>query len=107
MDQRLNMFFGTRVAMKSVVAAEIASLYTLTRFVGEGVGGHLVAAAVERARDRGFAYVFVCTTSDRVVDFFERNGFRRATHAEVPEGKWETCDSERRARLVCLRCDLR
>ncbi len=36
-------------------AAEIVSLYTLTRFIGEGVGGHLVQFALERARERGFA----------------------------------------------------
>lgn len=98
---------GALVEHPDASAAEIASLYTLTRFMGEGVGGHLVAAALERARDRGFAYVFACTTSERVVDFFQRNGFRRATNADVPAAKWDTYDPERRARVVCLRSDLR
>ncbi|MBW2360127.1 MAG: GNAT family N-acetyltransferase [Deltaproteobacteria bacterium] len=98
---------GALVEYPAAAAAEIASLYTLTRFVGEGVGGHLVAAALERARDRGFASVFACTTSERVVDFFVRNGFRRATDAEVPAEKWETYDPERRASVRCVCCDLR
>ena len=88
-------------------AAEIASLYTLTRFVGEGVGAHLVGAALERARDRGFGYVFACTTSERVVAFFTRNGFSEATGDRVPAEKWETYDPARRSRVHCVRCELR
>jgi N-acetylglutamate synthase-like GNAT family acetyltransferase len=98
---------GALIEHPAAAAAEIASLYTLTRFVGEGVGGHLVTAALERARDRGYAYVFACTTSERVVEFFVRNGFRRATDAEVPAAKWETYDPARRARVMCVRFDLR
>ncbi|MEE2678913.1 MAG: GNAT family N-acetyltransferase [Myxococcota bacterium] len=88
-------------------AAEIVSLYTLTRFLGEGVGGHLVRFALDRARERGFAYVFACTTADRVVSFFERNGFRKAGFEEVPAAKWRDYAPERRARVRCLRVDLR
>ena len=87
-------------------AAEIASLYTLTRFVGEGVGGHLVSAALDRARERGCDTVFACTTSDRVVDFFERNGFRRTGQEDVPREKWDDYDPERRARIICVRRDV-
>jgi GNAT superfamily N-acetyltransferase len=32
---------------------EIASLYTLTRFLGEGIGGHIVSALCQVARERG------------------------------------------------------
>ncbi|MEE2677980.1 MAG: GNAT family N-acetyltransferase [Myxococcota bacterium] len=88
-------------------AAEIVSLYTLTRFLGEGIGGHLVRFALDRARERGFAYVFACTTSDRVVSFFERNGFRKAGNEEVPPEKWRDYAPERRSRVCCLRVDLR
>ena len=56
--------------------AEVASLYTLTRFLGEGVGGHLVAYALARAQERGLAYVYACTTSERVGGFFQLHGFR-------------------------------
>ncbi len=86
--------------------AEIASVYTLTRFLGEGVGGHLIAFAVERARELGCSFVFACTTSDRVLRFFERNGFRRARPDELPDAKWTGYDGARRATLHCLRRDL-
>jgi N-acetylglutamate synthase-like GNAT family acetyltransferase len=87
-------------------AAEIASLYTLTRFLGEGVGGHLVGYGIERARELGCRYVFACTTHERVAAFFERNAFRRARPDEVPEEKWRHYDPARRARVHCLRCDI-
>jgi len=87
-------------------AAELASLYTVTRFVGEGVGGHLVAFSLERARARGCGYLFACTTSDRVGAFFERHGFRAASQDEVPASKWHAYDPERRARVRCFRYEL-
>ncbi len=87
-------------------AAELASLYTLTRFVGEGVGSHLVRFAAQRASDQGCRFVFACTTSPRVVEFFERNGFRRVDPAEVPEAKWRAYDPARRAQVACLRREL-
>jgi amino-acid N-acetyltransferase len=86
--------------------AEVASVYALTRFLGEGVGGHLVAFAVERARELGRSYVFACTTSERIGAFFARSGFREATHEEVPAEKWADYDPERRARVQCYRRDL-
>lgn len=85
---------------------EICSLYTLTRFVGEGVGAHLVAFALERARALGCAGVVACTTSERVVGFFERLGFRRVAAEELPAEKWQRYDPARRAAVRCLRCDL-
>jgi len=87
-------------------AGEIASLYTLTRFLGEGVGGHLLGFGVERARDRGCRYVFACTTSGRVAEFFEREGFARVAADAIPAEKWRDYDPVRRARVVCLRRDL-
>jgi N-acetylglutamate synthase-like GNAT family acetyltransferase len=87
-------------------AGEVASLYTLTRFLGEGIGGHLLSYARGLARDQGLAYVFACTTSERVAAFFERNGLRRVSQGEVPASKWRGYDVERRARVICLREDL-
>lgn len=87
-------------------AGEIASLYTLTRFVGEGIGAHLVRFALERARERGLSYVFACTTAERVVGFFGRQGFRTVEPGGIPASKWRDYDPERRARLRCLRIDL-
>jgi len=87
-------------------SAEIASLYTLTRFLGEGVGNHLVRFATERASDQGCRFVFACTTSPRVEAFFERNGFRKVDSSEVPETKWRAYDPARRTQVACLRRDL-
>lgn len=87
-------------------AGEIASLYTITRFLGEGVGSHLVRFALERAGQRGLSYVFACTTSEPVVGFFERQGFRRVDPGRIPAAKWRDYDPGRRARLSCLRADL-
>jgi len=85
---------------------EIASLYTLTRFLGEGIGGHIVAALANAARERGYSCVFACTTSDRVAGFFERNAFRRVGPDEIPAEKWRHYDPARRARVLCVRRDL-
>jgi N-acetylglutamate synthase-like GNAT family acetyltransferase len=87
-------------------AAELASLYALTRFLGEGVGGHLVAFALERARELGKGYVFACTTQERIAAFFTRYGFREVAQAEVPTSKWADYDAERKARVRCFRFDL-
>jgi N-acetylglutamate synthase-like GNAT family acetyltransferase len=85
---------------------EIASLYTLTRFLGEGIGGHLVASLCRVARERRYRCVFACTTSERVAGFFERNGFRRVDPGDVPAEKWRDYDPERRERVLCLRREL-
>lgn len=87
-------------------SGEIASLYTLTRFLGEGVGVSLVAFAVARARQLGYAYVFACTTSDPVGAFFERNGFRAVGADGVPTEKWRQYDPARRSRVRCYRREL-
>ncbi|MEZ4216274.1 MAG: GNAT family N-acetyltransferase [Myxococcota bacterium] len=87
-------------------AGELGSLYTLTRFAGEGVGGHLVRYALDAARREGFAYVYACTTQPRVVGFFETNGFARVDPSRVPAEKWDGYPDERRAQVTCLRCDL-
>jgi amino-acid N-acetyltransferase len=89
-----------------VRAGEIVSLYTLTRFLGEGVGAYLVGFALERARELKLASVFACTTSERVADFFQRQGFRRVGEDALPSEKWRGYDPERRARVRCLLHDL-
>jgi N-acetylglutamate synthase-like GNAT family acetyltransferase len=80
---------------------EVASLYTLTRFLGEGVGQQLVAFAVERAVELGLERVFACTTQERVGVFFERNGFRQGDPAALPQERWRDYDAERRERVLC------
>jgi N-acetylglutamate synthase-like GNAT family acetyltransferase len=87
-------------------AAEIASLYTVTRYLGGGIGHQIVSFAVERAASAGLSYVFACTTSEQVAAFFERAGFRRVGGESIPVAKWRGYPRERRAKLVCLRLDL-
>jgi N-acetylglutamate synthase-like GNAT family acetyltransferase len=87
-------------------SGEVASLYTLTRFVGEGVGAHLVRFAVARAVDLSLRYVFACTTSEGVATFFERQGFARVPAERVADSKWQGYDPARLARLIVLRRDL-
>ena len=87
-------------------SGEIAALYTLTRFLGEGVCGSLVGFACSQAADLGLSHVYACTTSERVGAFFERNGFRAVGQEEIPEAKWQSYDSERRARVLCYRREL-
>jgi len=86
--------------------AEIAGLYTLTRFLGEGVGSSLVAHALAEARQRALAYVFACTVSESVSAFFERNGFRSVGQDELPAARWQDYDLARRERLRCYRREL-
>jgi len=86
-------------------AGEIASLFALTRYVGEGIGSQIVRFAMDRAEREGLAYLFSCTTSDRVEAFFIRHGFRRVSPDDIPKAKWVAYDPERRARVRCLRFD--
>ncbi|MCP5056553.1 MAG: GNAT family N-acetyltransferase [bacterium] len=85
---------------------EISALYTLTRFLGEGVGQHLVAHAVERAASLGLRGIFACTTSQRVAAFFERQGFSQVPPDQLPPAKWKSYDPARRGKLRCLRREL-
>ena len=85
---------------------EIASLYTLTRFLGEGIGGHLVAALCQVARERGYACVFACTTERA------RRGLLRAQRLPArrpgrdPRREMARLRSRAPPRVLCLRRDL-
>ena len=97
---------GALVPSSDGRSGELAGLYTLTRFLGEGVGYSLLAHGLALARARGYGYVFACTTLERVASFFERNGFRLVGADALPADKWLGYDPERRARLTCLRKDV-
>lgn len=98
---------GALLPCAEVCAGEIACLYTLTRFLGEGIGRHLVTALCDAARERHLDFVFACTTTERVAGFFERSGFRRVPQDEIPEEKWRDYDPRRRPRVRSVRKDLR
>lgn len=87
-------------------AGEIVGLYTITRFKGEGVGVKLVACMKSEGRARGLAYLFACTTQERVGQFFERQGFRQIALDAAPPAKWQAYDETRRRGLMCYRFDL-
>jgi len=87
-------------------AGEIAGLYAITRFKGEGVGGRLVARALADARAAKLAYVFACTTEERAQAFFKRQGFRRMRASDVPAAKWAGYDRKRKAHVAIYRIDL-
>ncbi len=84
-------------------AGEVSCLYTLTRFLGEGIGPYLVDFACERAHAIGYQAVFACTTSDRVSAFFARNGFAPVAREELPAAKWDGYDPDRRRLVQCHR----
>jgi N-acetylglutamate synthase-like GNAT family acetyltransferase len=94
---------GALLPFSDAGSAEIAGLYTLTRFMGEGVGGQLIRFAADEAAKRGYDAVYACTTSDRVIDFFTRHGFAQVELESLPEEKWRRYAPERRARLRALR----
>ena len=97
---------GALLVDRAARCAEVASMYTLTRFMGEGVGGHLVAHALARAEALGLGFVYACTLSERVASFFERNGFVRVSDDALPDAKWRGYSADRRAALTCLRADV-
>jgi amino-acid N-acetyltransferase len=92
---------GALIVYEEENVGEISALYTLTRFVGEGVGDHLVAHALRVAAERGLERVFACTTQDRVGAFFARHRFTAVDSAELPARRWVGYDRDRRARLRC------
>jgi amino-acid N-acetyltransferase len=93
-------------AYRAEQVGEIVGLYTITRFKGEGVGGRLIARALDEARRLGMRYVFACTIDDRAQAFFERLGFRSVAPDQVPAAKWVGYERQRRDRLKVMRLDL-
>ncbi len=81
-DQRINMFFGSRFAMKSVAAAQAAML-AAWRILGSGdrVGGFVFndedISEIKPHRSRNA----VIALADRIA---ERNGMLKSTYAGVP-----------------------
>lgn len=97
---------GSLLVDDEEASGEIAALYTVTRFLGEGVGMHLVQYAIDWARELGLSYVFACTTSDPVGAFFERQGFRAVSHDSIVSAKWKDYDPQRLKVIRCYQHDL-
>jgi len=84
-------------------AGEIAGLYTITRFKGEGIGERLVNRLIAEAEARGLDYVFACAVDERAMQFFARRGFARVDARAVPAAKWAGYDARRRTRVAVFR----
>ena len=78
---------------------EIVSLYTITRFKGEGVGERLVRRLVEEATEQHLTFVFACAVEEHAQAFFDRLGFERVAPEDVPAAKWAGYDIKRRRKL--------
>ncbi len=77
-------------------AGEIAGLYTLRRFHGEGIGSRLVGKAITEGQARGLTYLFACTNQEGARRLFERFEFRQVTPDAVPATKWHAYAPERK-----------
>lgn len=87
-------------------AGEVAGLYTLTRFQGEGIGGRLITTMVSEGEQRGFTYLFACTTQEGAQRLFERHGFCRVVPEDVPATKWRGYETARKQQIAVYRRDL-
>ncbi len=67
---------------------ELRSLAVDAQWRGNGLGGALIDAAVNLARQRGMQRVLTLTRS---VSLFEQHGFRRDLVANFPEKVWRDC----------------
>jgi len=87
-------------------AAEIVGLFTITRYLGEGVGGTLVEAMLREGERKKLAYIFACTIQESAQRLFTRHGFRRVDPEAVAATKWKNYDLERRKQVAVYRRDL-
>jgi amino-acid N-acetyltransferase len=87
-------------------AGEVAGLYTITRFQGEGIGSRLITTIVSGGEQRGFTYLFACTTQEGAQRLFERHGFYPVTPEDIPAAKWQGYDAERKQQIAVYRRDL-
>lgn len=78
--------------------AEVRTVAVRPEYRGNGIGGRIVDALVERARQEGLHAVFCLT---RRVPFFAHHGFRVTATEKFPQKIWNDC-------LLCPRrecCD--
>ena len=87
-------------------AGEIAGLYTLTRFHGEGIGSRLVLKIISEGQQRHLSYLFACTNQAGAQRLFERFDFHQVTPDEVPATKWSAYASERIQRMTVYKKNL-
>ncbi len=81
-------------------AGEIAGLYTLRRFHGEGIGSRLVGTALAEGQASRLAYLFACTNQEGARRLFERFGFLQVAPDAVPATKWHAYAPERKQAIM-------
>ena len=99
--------FCSLIPYVSENAGEIAGLYTLTRFHGEGVGRGLVGKVIEEGRRRNFSYIFACTNQISARKLFERFQFSEVPANLVPEGKWDMYERTRKRAMTIYKLNMR
>ena len=87
-------------------AGEIAGLYTLRRFHGEGIGSRLVGKAITVGQARGLTYLFACTNQEGARRLFERFDFHQVTPDAVPATKWHAYAPERKRAVSVYKREL-
>ena len=87
-------------------AGEIAGLYTLTRFHGEGIGRRLVGKVIAEGQERGLSYLFACTNQAGARRLFERFYFHQVKPDAVPATKWQAYAPERRRAVSVYKREL-
>lgn len=75
---------------RSDEVALLRSVVVRERLRGRGYGSAIVAAAVDRARERGTERLYLLTTT--AAGFFADEGFRRIQRADVPEAVRSTTE---------------
>jgi len=68
--------------------AEIKSLSVWEEYQGRGIGGELVRACLDEARELGIPRVFCLTNKPK---FFEKFGFKEVDVMELPRKIWGEC----------------
>jgi amino-acid N-acetyltransferase len=68
--------------------AEIRSLAVATEARGRGIGGQLIEACLEQARQLGVRRIFLLTA---IPPYFERIGFRPVERSVLPHKVWGDC----------------
>ena len=68
--------------------AEVKSLAVHADYLGRGIGGKLMAGAIDDARALGVIKMFALTYEDA---FFARHGFRTIDKDQLPTKVWSDC----------------
>ncbi len=72
----------------SSTSAEVYALATALESSPKGTGSAILRSLIEKANGLGLSRIFALTLAP---GFFEKMGFRRVLHEELPEKVWKDC----------------